>query len=55
MENSEARKRNEEAKMQLTPVEALKAIEDALSGTIVVLKRIIESLEGRSNVGDQQS
>ena len=54
MENSEARKRKEETKYNLTPAEALEAIADSLEGTITVLKKVIEALEGRSNASDQQ-
>jgi hypothetical protein len=55
MENSEARKRKEEANVSLTAVQALEAIEDSLTGTILVLRRIIESLEGRSNESDSKA
>ena len=55
MENSEARKRKEEANYSLTPVEALSAVADSLAGTIVVLKKIVEALEGRSNESDSKA
>jgi hypothetical protein len=55
MENSEARKRHEEAKHQLTPVDALRAVEDSLKATIEIVKKIVEALEGRSNASDKQN
>jgi hypothetical protein len=55
MENSEARKRKEEAKHQLTPVDALRAVEDSLKATIEIVQKIVEALEGRSNASDKQN
>jgi hypothetical protein len=55
MENSEARKRHEEAKHQLTLLDALRAVEDSLKATIEIVKQIVEALEGRSNESDKQN
>ena len=55
MQNSEARKRQEEAKYQLTPAQALDAVIGSLEGTIAIVKKIVEALEGRSNESDQQA
>lgn len=55
MQNSEARKRKEEAKYNLTPTEALLAVEDSLKATIQIVQKIAEALEGRSNESDKQA